>query len=327
MDINTLLKKFMDGSCTADEERIARRWLEKHIADSAYDNVFEDVLDSTPVASDEEGMKRSWRRIERFIERDIEHDRQSGIRRRICRWANVGIAMAAALAFFVIFKTKEPVQWHEVYAGRGETEKITLCDGTDLWLNSGTKVIYPSRFDSDIRNIFVDGEVYADVASDKKRPFVISTSEVNVKVHGTQFNLKAFAEMQNIEVILLSGSVTVEDNDSEMFSYTLKPGELIRYNHQFSTVEHYDINPDAYGSWKNSRNMRFVNQSLGDIAEELERHFDVEILIEDQTLADTRYYASFINNEGLDKILQALNSNNCMRISKRHDTIVISPNN
>ena len=327
MDINTLLKKYMNDICNAEEERTARKWLEKHIADPAYDNVFEDILDSTPLSEDRSSMKRSWMQIEHLIEREADQRRQIIRHRRIGRWANVGIVAAAVSAFFVLFSAKEPVEWYEVYAGRGETEKITLCDGTNLWLNSGTKVIYPSRFDSNTRNIFVDGEIYADVTPDKEKPFIVSTSEVNVKVHGTQFNLKSFAEMQNTEIILISGSVTVEDNNKEVFTRTLKPGELIRYNHQFETIEEYEINPDTYGSWKNSRNMRFVNQSLGDIAEELERHFDVEILIEDQTLADTRYYASFINNEGLDKILQALNSNNCMRISKRHDTIVISPNN
>lgn len=71
--------------------------------------------------------------------------------------------------------------------------------------------------------------------------------------------------------------------------------------------------------------MRFINESLEDIAEELERHFDVEILIEDQTLAKTQYYASFVNNESLENILHALNGNRTMKITMRHDTIVISP--
>jgi ferric-dicitrate binding protein FerR (iron transport regulator) len=221
---------------------------------------------------------------------------------------------------------KETIQWHEVYAKRGETKEITLSDGTSLWLDADTKVIYPSEFTGDFRTIFVDGEIYADVTADKDRPFIVSTSEVNVKVHGTQFSVKAFAERQNVEVALISGSVTVEDKDSEVFTRTLKPGELIRYNHQFRTIEEYNINPETYGKWQNNSNIRFINQSLEDIASELERHFNAKIVIEDPILAKTQYYASFINNEGLDKILNALNSNNTMTIAKRNDIIVISPN-
>lgn len=326
MDINVLLRKYMDGRCSVREEKIARRWLDEHVADPAADNLFEQLLDETPVSGDKEGLRRSWMNIERFVDMDVEMRHRNNERRRIFRWMNFAAVAAVLISFVILFKSEDPVEWHEAYADRGESERITLCDGTQLWLNAGTKVIYPSRFDSKIRTIFVDGEIYADVTSDKNRPFVVSTSEINVKVHGTQFSVKAFAEMQNVEVALISGSVTVGDNDNEVFSRTLKPGELIRYNHQFGTVEEYDINPETYGSWKNCTNMRFINQSLGDIAEELERRFDVDILIEDKTLAQTQYYASFINNEGLDKILQALNSNETMKISRRHDVIVISPN-
>lgn len=327
MDINAILRKYMDGNCTSDEERAAKKWLEKHIADPSYDRIFENILDETPVSTDGLRLKRNWRRLEAFIDRDAETRRRNRRRHGIFRWVNAGVLAVFVISYLVIFNPKEPVEWYEAYAGRGETEKITLCDGTEIWLNSGTKVIYPSRFESNTRNIFVDGEIYADVTSDKGRPFIVATSEINVKVHGTQFCVKAFAQMQNVEVALINGSVTVGDNSNEVFSRTLKPGELIRYNHRFGTVEQYDINPETFGSWKNNRNLRFINESLEEIAEELERHFDVEILIEDKTLAKTQYYASFINNEGLDKILQALNSNGSMKISKRHDIIVISPNN
>lgn len=325
MDLNALLKKYMDGECSVEEGRKVRKWLEKHIADPEHDSTFEQLLDSTDAVEDKDGLKRSWMQIERFMDSEIENQRQQKKRVRIFRWANLSILAAAAAALMIMLRHDEPVEWHEVYAARGETERLTLSDGTELWLNSGTKVIYPSRFDSDTRNIFVDGEVYADVTPDRKKPFIVSTSEINVKVHGTQFNVKAFADMENVEVILISGSVTVEDNAREVFSRTLSPGELIRYNHQFGTIEQYDVNIETYGDCRNNRNMRFINESLEDISKELERHFDVEILIEDNRLAKTQYYASFINNESLDKILQALNSNGSMKISKRHDIIVISP--
>ena len=313
-----LLKKYMDRKASPQEEEMAVAWLQEHAADPAYDDIFERLLDSTSITSvDEASLHR--RKNPMAI--------HAG-RRGFWGWMTATVVAAAAVVMFILgARPEEPIQWNEIYAERGKTERIVLPDGTGLWLNSDSKVIYPSRFDDDLRTIFVDGEIYADVVPDKSKPFIVSASGVKVKVFGTKFGVKAFAGNPNVEVALISGSVAVEDeNESNGFSRLMNPGEMIRYNRQLGTVEDYRIDPETYGSWQNNHNIRFINQTLEDIASDLERRFDVKILIEDRTLAKTRYYASFINNEGLDKILQALNSNNTMTISKRNDIIVISPN-
>lgn len=312
-----LLKKYMDRKASPQEEEMAVAWLQEHAADPAYDDIFERLLDSTSITSvDEASLHR--RKNPMAI--------HAG-RRGFWGWMTATVVAAAAVVMFILgARPEEPIQWNEIYAERGKTERIVLPDGTGLWLNSDSKVIYPSRFDDDLRTIFVDGEIYADVVPDKSKPFIVSASGVKVKVFGTKFGVKAFAGNPNVEVALISGSVAVEDeNESNGFSRLMNPGEMIRYNRQLGTVEDYRIDPETYGSWQNNHNIRFINQTLEDIASDLERRFDVKILIEDRTLAKTRYYASFINNEGIDKILKALNGNGSMRISKKHDTIVISP--
>jgi len=325
--ISETLERYFEGNCTSEEEAAAREWLFDNIANPQHDALFERLLSRTRPDNDAESLKRSAACLDRFITAEQEYSRKQKRTRRIFGWLGTAVAASVAAIAFLLFTEEEPVQWHEIHAKRGETEKFTLPDGTSIWINSDTKVIYPSRFDSNTRTIYVDGEIYADVTPDKQKPFIVSASDVRVKVHGTQFSVKAFSEMDNVEVALISGSVTMEDSNCENgFSRTLKPGELIRYNKTYGTVENYCINPETFGSWQNNHNIRFINQSLKDIAEDLDRRFNVNILIVDETLAKTQYYASFINNEGLDKILCALNSNGTMSISKKHDTIVISPN-
>lgn len=326
MDINLLLKKYMAGECSADEGKAARKWLDEHIADPACDRLFEELLKDTTPAESDSGMNRCWMNLERFFENERELHRKVRTRRKLFRWANIGIIGAACTALLFLFKAEEPIEWHEMYAKRGTRTELQLPDGSKLWLNSGTRVIYPSRFSSKERTIFVDGEIYADVSTDPQKPFIVSTSGITVTVHGTEFTVKSFADEQNAEIALLSGSVTVRDAGNEVFTKTLRPGELIRYNNQTESIEQYNINPKTYGNWTTTNDLRFINESLEDIVEELERHFDAKIMIEDPTLAKTQYYASFINDEGLDKILQALNSNNTMTISQRNDIIVISHN-
>ena len=260
---------------------------------------------------------------------DFKKKEQKTIRRIF--WG-AAMSIAAAITAILLFAysfipNPEPVQWLEMYAKRGETESLILPDGTALTINSGTKVIYPSRFDSDTRTIYVDGEVFADVTKDPKKPFIVSANEVSVKVHGTEFHLKAFADQANVELALISGSITMKAGKSDCsFIQTLKPGEFIRYNKENGKSESHTINPNSYFS-KPGKYLRFINQNLEDIAADLERHFNVNIIIEGQNLAQTQYYASFINNESLDKILHALNSNNSMRISRINNTITISNKN
>lgn len=328
MKLDDLLKKYADGKCTAEEENAVRKWLTTHVADPAYDKVFEDLLNDTVGVENKLSQERVNRHLNEVIYNDLRTRKTKKSKKLFYSIANV-----AACAIFVfgmlLFnnKNEEDIIWNEVHTERGETKTLSLADGTSLWINSGTKVIYPSSFDGKTRNIFVDGEIYADVTRDKKKPFVVSASGINVKVHGTQFSVKAFAEMKNVEVALISGSVTVSDaNDESRFSRTLVPGELIRYNKPLGTIEEYAINTKTFGAWQDNHNIRFINQSLIEIANDLERRFNVNILIEDPELEQTLYYASFINNEGLDKILNALNSNHTLKISKRNDTIIISSN-
>ena len=325
--ISETLERYFDGNCTSGEETAAREWLFDNIANPQHDALFERLLSRTRPDNDPESLKRSAACLDRFITAEQEYSRKQKRTRRIFGWLGTAVAASVAAIAFLLFTKEEPVQWQEIYTHRGETERIILADGTSLWINSDTKVIYPSRFDSNTRTIYVDGEIYADVTPDKRKPFIVSASDIRVKVHGTQFSVKAFSERDNVEVALISGSVTMEDCNSENgFSRTLKPGELVRYNKTYGTVENYCINPETFGSWQNNHNIRFINQSLQDITQDLERRFNVNILIVDETLAKTQYYASFINNEGLDKILCALNGNKTMSISQKHDTIVISPN-
>lgn len=320
------VQKYIDDRCEEHEREAAKSWLCENINRPEFDREFKKILDETIPACDKESLERSRRTLDTFIAYESENrKRQLRSRRIFCAFATSAIAAAIA-AFAILLHKPKSVEWHEIYAKRGETERIVLPDGTSLWINSDSKVIYPSRFDSETRTIYIDGEIYADVTPNKHKPFIVSASDVLIRVHGTQFSVKAFAEMENVEVALISGSVTMEDCKHENgMSRTLKPGDLVRYNKTYGTVEDYRINTTTYGAWQNNHNIRFINQSLKDIAEDLERRFNVNILIVDETLANTQYYASFINNEGLDKILCALNSNGTMSISKKHDTIVISP--
>lgn len=102
----------------------------------------------------------------------------------------------------------EQPEWVEVYAPYGQTRCITLPDGSRVWLNSGTYVFYPDRFDRE-RQLFVSGEVYMDVTKDPERPFRVDTRNVSIRVLGTRFNLRSYNEDKYVETSLVEGSVAL----------------------------------------------------------------------------------------------------------------------
>lgn len=299
-------------------------WLSRHINDSEYDALFQRLLDETEIEPSDAGMEKVRVSLNSFI--DATSVRKRSVKRRIMQWTSYAAAcIAMALFLMTSYHSRQSdIEWHEVYSGIGETLNVELSDGTTLCLNSDTKLIYPSEFAGSGRNIYVDGEIYADVAKDEDRPFIISSNALKVKVLGTQLRVKSYMEDENAEVALISGKVEIQaGTGNKIFNRVLAPGQMIRYNKEICAIEDYKIN-DSMGFWNHDCSIRFVNEPLADIAADLERRFGVDIIIEGKTLAATQYYASFVNGESLESILNTLNANGSMKISKLNNAYIMT---
>lgn len=138
----------------------------------------------------------------------------------------------------------------EVYAGMGERREIVLPDSTHVWLNAGTKLIYPKQFNRSMRQVYLSGEMFADVRRDEDRPFIVSADRLEVKVLGTQFNLKSYQEDAKSEVSLVRGKVSVGIKASKMNGkLTLAPGDILRFNKTNNHIDFLNFDPDSYANW------------------------------------------------------------------------------
>lgn len=118
----------------------------------------------------------------------------------------------------------EEMQYNQLIVPLGKRTRLHLSDGTNLWVNSGTQVIYPVVFDEKVREIFVDGEVYIDVFKDAAHPFIVRTKQFNVSVLGTSFNMSAYSKEAHSTVVLVNGSVNITNKTAK--EVNLKPGQL-----------------------------------------------------------------------------------------------------
>lgn len=149
---------------------------------------------------------------------------------------------------------------------------LKLPDGTMLWLNSGSTVIYPSFFGDTNREIFVEGEVFAEVAHDDGRPFVVRTKDINVTVLGTSFNITVYRDEPYSDVVLVDGSLRVSiPTGGETL---LEPGHRFLLEEGRASV--CEVNIDKYVSWRDGIYI-FTNEPIENILTRLSRYYNVRM--------------------------------------------------
>ena len=239
------MRNLFEGDCSPAEEQAAGRWLAEHAETKEADELLYALLRETkPATADAEG---AFRRVCRRL----------GIAPKSSAWRLVGrwtmraaaclLLPVAALAFYLYGEAQRPGEWFEAYAPYGKTLRVVLPDGSEVVINSGSKLIYPDRFGPDRRQVFLAGEGYATIAKDPGRPFVMSAGEVDVRVLGTKFNLKSYAEDSEVEVTLVEGSVEMETKlGGDDRIVRLRPGELVKLDKRTGSTETFDVPTDTY---------------------------------------------------------------------------------
>jgi transmembrane sensor len=152
----------------------------------------------------------------------------------------------------------------------GKRAFLKLSDGTSLWVNTGTTVIYPTKFAKDKREIYVEGEVFAEVFHDSSHPFVIKTEKLDVQVLGTIFNISAYKEDKQTNVVLVSGSVNVKPRNGK--ATIIRPSQLFAYTEQASTLREVEV--ENYTSWHEG-NYIFHNEPIENVLLRLSRYYNV----------------------------------------------------
>ena len=183
---------------------------------------------------------------------------------------------------------------------RGQKSKIQLPDGTIAWLNAESKLQYPEIFDDSVRKIYLEGEAFFDVKHDKSRPFVIDMNGGRIKVLGTSFNVRVYPGEQGIETTVLTGKVAFQSED-DASSYIL-PGEQVIYHKLDKVLIKQPIDTGKIVAWTRGE-LIFRDESLKDVARELERWFDIKMNVRNKKLLKCRITANF-NNKSLEEILK-----------------------
>lgn len=182
----------------------------------------------------------------------------------------------------------------------GKRSMLTLNDGSKIWVNSGTRVVYPVFFDKRKREIFVDGEIFLDVYPMKKKPFIVKTKEHELEVLGTSFNLTAYERDTMQNVVLVSGSLKIKSQNKK--EIILTPNEMYTYANGLRQVK--TVNVEEYISWKNGI-YQYQSEQLGIILTRLSRYYGKEIIYTDD-VSHLRFSGKLDLKDDLSVVLKGI---------------------
>jgi len=237
---------------------------------------------------------------------------------------------------------------NSVTAPFGSRTYLELSDGTKVWLNSGSKLIYPGKFGNGSRSVSIEGEAYFEVAKDPGKPFIVNTSDLDIMVLGTTFNLKNYPDEKNIETTVIEGSVKVVNKKSYSElkeEIILKPKEKATYNKinnritvdnitevaevqkpvaQNTGKETFVPKEEVITAWKNEH-LVFQRESLFEMARKLERWYGMTVIIDKRIPVSETYSGKFMNNETIYQVIEAINTITPLQTEVKGTTIYIRP--
>lgn len=179
-----------------------------------------------------------------------------------------------------------------VEAPLGSKTKLTLPDGSTVWLNAGSKMVYSQGFGVSDRRLVFQGEGYFEVEKNDEMPFLVQTHDVNVTVVGTKFNFRNYPEDEEAVVELLEGKVALENQLKEEVVRYLSPNEKMVLHKATGEMDITSTKVKEATLWTESI-LLFDEDLLPDIVRELERSYHVQIEIENEDLKQTRFYGQF----------------------------------
>lgn len=215
-------------------------------------------------------------------------------------------------------KVKDEQEYNQLIVPSGKRARIELSDGTRLVVNSQSKVVYPRRFKGDIRKIYTQGEVFLEVAHDKKHPFIVESEDFKLRVLGTKFNISNYRESAT-NIVLVEGSVEVTDKNEKKAQ--LAPHDLLNIA-DGSIVCQKQVDVAEYISWIDGI-MLLNGNTLSQIIQKLSIYYGVSIQC-DPLVGSEKVYGKLDLKDDIDEVIECIQQTLPFTIEKRDTSIYLN---
>ncbi len=215
-------------------------------------------------------------------------------------------------------KELEALVYNTLVTPKGGNYQLTMSDGTEVWLNANTSIRYPVVFTDSTREVFLNGEAFFDVQHDGKA-FIVNTSEANVRVLGTSFNVSAYDNEPYTSTTLVDGSVKLSTADMEK---TLVPNDQANVFKNNTDIQIEPVNTDLFTSWMRGK-VEFEAESLEAVMRRLARIYDFDYQFENEAAKHYHFTARIDNSQPISTILKMLETTTNVEFKLKENTIII----
>ncbi|SHF86319.1 FecR family protein [Pedobacter caeni] len=317
----TLIRKYLNHNCTPEEMKEVKRLMLVPGTQQIFDELLSEswtgleAVENTDQPHLQEKLQQFYKKLEgeevqRFQQKEEEEGMVRSIKQRnYLRYAAILAVIFLSLGTYGILQYKktpveEQIAMREILNPRGQRSRIVLPDSSAVYLGAGSRITFPEQFETNSREIALEGEAFFEVTQDPKKPFIVHTGKVQTRVLGTSFKIDAFSN-RPLTVAVATGKVRVDDYTGQKSKSLaiLTPGQKITYDQGMVKTVATEI--EEISGWKAAR-LVFHNQSLKEITTELERWYNVEISFEHNGKAKEKISVVLQADVPLNKIMKIL---------------------
>lgn len=326
----TLIEKFLQGTCSKQEEERVRIFLKKPESEVLLNEILSANQTKDFASFEEENVphlkQAQWRNAIN-LRIAAENEKELPVKKRFnLKYAAIWAALLiATLSVYLIMHFSKPTEqaltFIEHSNPNGQRSKITLSDSSVVYLGAGSRLRYPERFSANKRELSLYGEAFFEVTKNPKKPFIIHTGAVRTQVLGTSFKIKAFKN-KPLSVEVATGKVRVDKvkgNNIESLAILI-PGQKVVYFEGKAITQDIEIS-DVTG-FKTSQ-LAFRNSSLSEICETLERWYNVKITFKNQRKSRDRMTLTIDATVPVNKLLKVLGAAGKFHYNIKNNEIII----
>ncbi|HLV30546.1 MAG TPA: FecR domain-containing protein [Chitinispirillaceae bacterium] len=221
--------------------------------------------------------------------------------------------------------SKETPEMNTLVIPYGSRTTLTLIDGTKVWLNAGSRLIYPSRFIDKTREVFLVGEAFFEVQKNEEQPFVVKTTDVFVEVLGTKFNISAYPEDYAVQTVLAEGSIEIKGADSKRRDKGVRliPGQRAYFNVKTKEITTQEVDVEEYTLWTSGL-FSFTNADFNRITKRLERYYNIRFKYDNPFMGGIQVSGKLDVTKDRAEVFKYLERLTGLRIIEINETTCIS---
>lgn len=213
---------------------------------------------------------------------------------------------------------EQEIVYDQLVVPKGKRTFLNLSDGSKLWINSGSRVIYPRVFAADKREIYVDGEAYLEVQRNEQAPFIVKTAQFEVKVLGTVFNISAYQETGRSSVVLVEGAVNVKDTHNT--ECNLLPNEAVEIKNG-TAGDKETVNTKYYTAWTKGF-LLLKSEPIPLLLDKLNYYYGKNIIYKDD-IKDLKLSGKLDLKENIEETLEMISSSTAITYQIEGENIYV----